>query len=270
MKKIDKDIDNILSLQSKQQILKELQQEDLLELFKTKYVKSIYTPPKLRKTPLDQHIAIAINKEEKELLKSTLLEIKKAGPGISISSYIRNQSVLPIDLEVWKDRALEGLQKLATDDYNKDALMKKRRQYIKMIDHADDDAEEDLFFYRKKLQEVDNRLAEVTKKSSKRTFKLNGRVTFQEASDIRWKAARLSLSVADYLRFLIFGYEPFSIADNHLSVDSRKRFYISILDIHNTGWGQPPQQETCPNCLRYMKEVQILKEQLARFQKLKK
>ena len=120
------------------------------------------------------------------------------------------------------------------------------------------------------LKLIENKLESLKAVSSKRSYRVAGRVTFDEANHIKWRAGRLSLSVADYLRFLLFGYYPNSENDKHMSLIARKRFYISVLDVYKNGWGNPPQLNGCPNCARYQKDIQILKEQIARYQALEK
>ena len=96
--------------------------------------------------------------------------------------------------------------------------------------------------------------------SKSRKYRLTGRVTTNEVNTIRWRAARLSLTVSDYMRFLLFDYMPFSGEDGHLSTDSRKKFYISIIDVARNGWGEPPQVEDCHDCARYKEEISKLNE----------
>lgn len=265
MRKIDKDIDNILSLDDKLNILKELQQEELINLFKDKY-KPTYTPVKTKKAALDQQISIAIAQDEKDYMAKELLEIRRAGPAVSISSFIRNRAISQVDISEWYERAVLGLKQLTSSVYDPNELNKQKRTYIKLIDDLSPDNKEDEFFYNKKLKEVEERLAEVERIKPRRSYRLTGRVTFNEANIIRWRAARLSITVADYMRFQMFGYKPFTDADKHLTVDTRKRFYISIIDVYKNGWGDPPVINECPNCARYLNDIRILKEQLARYQ----
>lgn len=265
MRGIDKDLDEILSLKDKEKLLKELKQGNLIDLFKGKY-KPQYKPiTKNKKTPLDQLISIGITEEEKSLLKKELLEIKKHGQGISISSYVRNKALSSIDLEEWSLGALKGIHTLSSQDYNKKHLEKKKREYVKLLNDVNEEDTESEVFYKKKLKEVEDKLKELKKVSHKRKYRLSGRVTFEEANDIRWKAARLNITIADYMRYIVFGYVPFDGNDDNLSIEARKRFYISVIDVQRNGWGEPPKITNCPNCQRYIEKIKILEKQLNRF-----
>lgn len=265
MKRIDKDIEDILSIDEKTAILKELHQEDLIDLFKNKYQPK-YTPIAPKKAALDQQISIAIAQDEKDYIGKELLEIRKAGPKTSISSFIRNRAVSQVDIADWYERALVGLKTLTSASYDPEKLNKQKSLYLKMLEDIDPDNKEDNFLYNKKLDEIDERLDEIARIKPKRVYRLTGRVTFNEANIIRWRAARLNITIADYMRFQIFGYKPFTAADQHLTVDTRKRLYISIIDVYNNGWGDPPKINECPNCARYIHDIEVLKKQLERLQ----
>ena len=67
---------------------------------------------------------------------------------------------------------------------------------------------------------------------------------------------------------MIFGLEPDSIADSHMSLDAKRRFYISIIEVSNNGWGNPPNIYHCSQCENYMDEIRRLRsenEQLRAF-----
>ena len=78
------------------------------------------------------------------------------------------------------------------------------------------------------------------------------------------------MTVADYMRYLVFGYTPFTENDRHLSIDARRRFYISVLDVAANGWGTPPHTEECENCARYAHENKELRAKLDRLRGLSK
>lgn len=267
MKKIKKDIDSILSLEQKKKILKELNQEELLGLFKEGYTPT-YRPAKQKKSPLDQQISISLTAGEKEKLAHELKEIRKVGPRVSISSFVRSRSIIDVDIEEWSERAIEGLRAFTTKQYDENYLNREKRKYLKLLEEADDDDQEDIFFYNREIEKLNEYLTDIKRKSARRKYRMTGRVTFNEAQHIRWRAAKLNIPIADYVRFCLFGYLPFSQDDNYMTIDSRKRFYISILDIQQNGWGEPPQTEECPNCQRYLEEIRKLREQLMRYQKL--
>lgn len=267
MPKIRTDIDGALELESKKALLQEIQQEDLFNLFKDNY-KNSYTPVKRKKVALDQSVAIAITTEEKEFLSKEILQIKKAGGGgrVTLSSVMRSRVLVDVDLEEWKQQALEGLRELNGPDWNKRAITRERDKFMKLNDNADINDDESRIIFTAKIDECNRKLRQLEKPNIKRSYRLRGRVTLNEANTIRWRAAKLSLTVADYMRFLIFGYLPFSEDDKTLSVEARKRFYVSILDVAANGWGTPPEVENCPNCVRYIEEIKELKEKLNRLQ----
>jgi predicted DNA binding CopG/RHH family protein len=121
-------------------------------------------------------------------------------------------------------------------------------------------------FYNDQLDQVRKNLEFISRPSERKNFRVSVRLTYDEAKAVRWNAARLSLNVAEYLRFVLFDYYPFTKDDQHLCVDSRKRFYLSILDVTVSGWGQPPAIHNCPNCARYHKENEALRKKLAQVQ----
>lgn len=255
-----------MTLKEKQKLLKELKMDELLDLFKGKYAQSSYVEPKTKKTSLDQLMSITIKQEEKDFLGRELVSIRKVGPGISLSSFVRSRAVSDVDLALWYDLAVEGLKKLTSSEYNEKELLKQKRIYMRLLDDVtmsdEDDADESQFLYSKKLTEITNKLAEIQKIVPRRRFRLSSRTTFNESNHIRWRAARLNLTVSDYIRFLIFGYTPLSEGDAHLTIDARKRFYISIIDVFKNGWGEPPKINGCPHCQRYESEIRELQEQL--------
>lgn len=268
MPKIEFDIDDIITLEEKRKILKKFEQDDLLALFKN--YKVPYKPVSVKKTPLDQRLALGITVEEKESLMSEIEAIRRDGEKISISSFIRNRSLSDLDIVGWEKIARTGLKELSDEKYDKQKLKKKRKTIQRALDKTDYDDKESESFYKKQIKEIDKHLAELDKIPPRKKFRLAGRVTFDEANHIRWRAARLTLPVADYLRFVIFNHVPFSDADKHMSIVARKRFYISILDILNNGWGTPPKIETCPNCARYAAENKELRVKLERYKKFDK
>lgn len=269
MPKITKDTDGVLDLEAKKKLLQDIQQDDLLELFKKNY-KSGYSPIKQKKVALDQSVAIAITADEKEILTKEIVSIKKTGGKVTLSSVMRSRVLVDIDLIEWKAQALAGLKELNGPDWNKRTITRDRDKYTKQLDKLPQDDTESQRLLMARLNECNRKLRQLEKPNIKRGYRLRGRVTFNEANVIRWRAARLSLSVADYMRFLIFGYVPFTEDDKTLSVDARKRFYVSILDVAANGWGNPPEQESCPNCVRYVEEIKELKEKIERLKAFSK
>lgn len=264
MPAVNKDIDGVLSLDSKKKLLQDIQQEDLLQLFKDEYKE--YKPIKQKKVALDQSVTIAITDKEKEELTNEVLKIKKEGGKVSLSSVMRNRVLIDPDIIGWKENALEGLKELNGPDWDKRAIERERDRAMDKYDNVPMDDDETQKVLQYKIDECNRKLIQLKKPNIKRGYRLRGRVTFNEANTIRWRAARLNLTVADYMRFLIFNYEPFTEDDKTLSVDARKRFYISILDVAANGWGTPPEIESCPNCVRHIDEIKELKDKLKRLQ----
>lgn len=263
MKKLVGDID-ILTLKEKEEILKGLHQEDLLNLFKKEY-KPVYKHVNQRKIPLDQQISITIDKDEKAMIQGELKAIAQIGPAISLSAFIRNRTVLDVDIADWKNCALLGLKEFADGEWDSKIINRKKAKYVKLLDDVEDDSE-DAYFYKKHIERYNEKLEILKRKISKRSFRINSRVSYTEANLIRWRAARLNIPIADYMRFALFGYTPFSDADSHFSVDARKRFYISILDVAKNGWGSPPETIDDPNIARYIDEIKTLKEKIRRYE----
>lgn len=274
MKTVTRDVDNILSLKEKEYILKDLHQTDLLDLFKKDF-KPQYKRVDIKKTTLDQQVGITIDKDEKELISLELNEIKKIGTKTTLSAFLRNRAVSPVDIGEWYQQALIGLEDLKSDEWNPQLLNKKKRKLIQLLDELEDaddlkEVEDDIDYYQEELAEVESKINSLKKQNRKRGYKVSTRVTYSEANTIRWRAARLSLTVADYMRFVIFGYLPFTDADNSLSLEARKRFYVSIIDVYKNGWGEIPEVNECPNCARHLHEIEILKEKVRRYELLLK
>lgn len=266
MEKIRKKDDELLSYETRKKILKDIGQKELLEIFDD--YKPSYTPIKSKRSPLDQQISLGISKAEKEKIAREVKIIKKTGDNISISSLVRNRAIGDIDLEEWRERAEIGLKELNSLKWNKASIEKKLRQSYSQFDEIETDDDESALVLNKKITEYESMLEEIKRPTIRRSSRMSGRVTFNEANIIRWRAGRLTITIADYMRFLIFGYIPFTENDRHLSIKARRRFYVAILDVAKNGWGEPPEIEECPNCARYAHENQVLREKLERLRKL--
>lgn len=268
MQRIKSDLDEVLSLEDKKKILRDIHQDDLLELFKNGYAPQYRAPERAKSNSLDHQISITVSQKEKEFIQSELKKIKKSGPACSLSAYIRSKALSEIDLEAWYDKALKGLLEFAKPEWNPKNIVKERRKYIKMLDEADIDDKEENFYIEKKIEELDERLGKTKKKTLSRKYRTGGRVSFDEANMIRWRAARLSLSVADYVRFLVFDYLPFTEGnDTHLSLDARKRFYIAIADVRKNGFGEPPKPKES-DIQKLRDENKILRVRLHRYEEI--
>jgi hypothetical protein len=257
------DID-ALKLENKQSILAGLGQENLMKLFQNQ---PKFKPIEPKKIALDQQIAITLSENEKQKLIQDRERIRELGKLPSISSYIRKKILLQLDIEQWREFAEQGLKNLDNSDTESKTLQKQKIRLINSIDQLDDIVKSDIDTeeidrLKKELEEIENRLMLLkSTKQEKRIYRLSGNITFNEANFVRWRAARLSLSLADYIRFILFDYQP-TIDDNHMSVESRKRFYVSILEVAQNGWGNPPVVNECPNCARYLDDIKKLQEQI--------
>lgn len=271
MKAITRDVDNILSIKEKEKILEEIHQKDLIDLFK-KGFKPQYKRVESKKTILDQQISIAIDTDEKNMIALELNEIRKVANKTSLASFIRSRSLATFDIAEWYQQALEGLEELSSDSWNPKTLQNERKQYIKLLDDLedseDDSRDEDMLFYKTRLDETEQKINSLKKQNRKRGYRVSTRVTYEEANTIRWRAARLSITVPDYMRYVIFGYLPFTDADYNLSLEARKRFYVSIIDVYKNGWGEIPEVNECPNCARYKHEIDVLRDKVARYEML--
>lgn len=262
------DID-ALKLENKRNILAGIGQQNLINLFQNQ---PKFKPVEPKKLALDQQVAITLSENEKERLINDRDKIQELGKLPSISSYIRKKIVLPLDIEEWRAFAEQGLKDLNNSDTESKSLSKQKLKLINAIDLLDDitnvdkDTQE-VEKLKQELQQVEERLSLLkSTKQEKRIYKLTGNITFNEANFVRWRAARLSIPVADFIRFTLFDYQP-TIDDNHMSVDARKRFYISILDVCDNGWGKPPVVNECPNCARYLADIKRLQQQIEYLQK---
>lgn len=262
------DID-ALKLENKRNILAGIGQQNLINLFQNQ---PKFKPVEPKKLALDQQVAITLSENEKERLINDRDKIQELGKLPSISSYIRKKIVLPLDIEEWRGLAEQGLKDLNNSDTESKSLSKQKLKLINAIDLLDDitnvdkDTQE-VEKLKQELQQVEERLSLLkSTKQEKRIYKLTGNITFNEANFVRWRAARLSIPVADFIRFTLFDYQP-TIDDNHMSVDARKRFYVSILDVCDNGWGKPPVVNECPNCARYLADIKRLQQQIEYLQK---
>lgn len=264
MKVITQEDIDALKLENKQSILAGLGQENLMKLFQNQ---PKFKPIEPKKIALDQQIAITLSENEKQRLIQDRERIRELGKLPSISSYIRKKILLQLDIEQWRELAEQGLKNLDNSDTESKTLQKQKIRLINSIDQLDDIVKSDIDTeeidkLKKELEEIENRLMLLkSTKQEKRIYRLSGNITFNEANFVRWRAARLSLSLADYIRFILFDYQP-TIDDNHMSVESRKRFYVSILEVAQNGWGNPPVVNECPNCARYLDDIKKLQEQI--------
>ena len=245
MKVITQEDIDALKLENKQNILASLGQENLMKLFQNQ---PKFKPIEPKKIALDQQIAITLSENEKQRLIQDRERIRELGKLPSISSYIRKKILLQLDIEQWREFAEQGLKNLDNSDTESKTLQKQKIRLINSIDQLDDIVKSDIDTeeidrLKKELEEIENRLMLLkSTKQEKRIYRLSGNITFNEANFVRWRAA--------------------TIDDNHMSVESRKRFYVSILEVAQNGWGNPPVVNECPNCARYLDDIKKLQEQI--------
>lgn len=268
MEKVNKQDKNLVSYEARKKILKDLGQKDLLKIFDN--YKPNYKPIIRKQSPLDQQISLGISKEERNVISDEIKRIKKTGEKTTISAFVRSRAVGDIDIAEWRERAELGLKELNSLKWNKVEIDKKLRMLYGQYDEVEDDDDETSSVLFNKIKKYEDMKNELDRPTVRRNARMSGRVTFNEANLIRWRAGRLTITVADYMRFLIFGHLPFTDNDRHLSINARRRFYIAIIDISKNGWGEPPEVEECPNCARYAHENKELKTKLERLRKLSK
>lgn len=246
------------SVEEKMKILRELGQPDLIEIFKG------FQPRQARRkrtgAPLDQRVSITVTNSEKIYLDNELKSTRNAGEKISASQFIRNRAIGSIDINGWAQIARDALAELEDIATASGDLKARRRQLTILLDESDD--EEDTGLYDMEMSEINRKMGKLVAKNEKRTSRLTGRMSMRESEVVKWRAARLCISSSDYLRMLIFGLEPNSNADAHLSLDAKRRFYVSIIDVANTGWGNPPNIYECSQCANYIEEIDKLRDRV--------
>lgn len=268
MQKANLKDDNLISYKTRKEILEDLGQKELLEIFDG--YKPTYKPIEQKKSPLDQQISLGISTEERKKISEDIKKMKLGGEKTTVSSLVRSRAVSDVDLAEWRERAEKGLKELNSLKWNREEISKKLRACYVQYDSMEDDDSETAIVLNLKIKELEAMKKELARPTARRSARMSGRVTFNEANIIRWRAGRLTLTVADYMRFLVFGHLPFTESDRHLSIDARRRFYVAIIDISKNGWGKPPEIEECPNCSRYAYENKELRAKLERLQKMSK
>lgn len=250
-------VSDSLTIDEKVKILDELGQPELIELFKEWKPR----PSRRRRTaPLDQRVSIAITNNEKVSLDNELKTIKNSGEKITASQFIRNRALGSVDVHGWKNIAVKALEELEELDKTKNDMRKRKRVLAGLLEETDD--QEDVGMYEREMSEINHKLDKLTANNEKRNTRLTGRMSLAEAETVKWRAQRLCISSSDYLRLQIFGLEPNSHADAHMSVDARRRFYVSIIDVSNSGFGDPPTIYSCTQCGNYLEEIERLRDRV--------
>lgn len=245
------------SVSDKLSTLQELGREDLVDLFKEW---SPRTSTRVKTAPLDQRVTLMVTSDERRQIEDELTEIKKSGQKTSLSQLIRSRAILPVDAEAWRELAVSALDELDETEKDKTVLTKLRLEKIELLDEATDP--EDVYAFGRELEDLTRRLDRLKAKTMKRNVRLTGRTTLVEAETIRWRASRLCLSSSDYMRFALFGSPPNSDADAHLSLEGKRRFYVSIVDVADKGWGEPPNLAHCNQCSQYLEELRTARDRV--------
>lgn len=246
-----------LTVADKVKVLADIGRPELIEVFKD------WKPRQARRrgrvgAPLDQRVSITVTSSDRVALDNELKSLKAAGEKISASQFIRNRALGNVDINGWREIAIKALEELETINEQQNDMRLRKRQLANMIEETDDLEVEGM--YERELAELNKKLSLITAQNEKRNNRLTGRMSMPEAETVKWRAQRLCLSSSDYLRMQIFNLQPNSIADAHMSLDSKRRFYISIIQVSEEGFGSPPNLYECSQCANYMSEITRLRD----------
>lgn len=247
-----------MTVEDKLKILDDLGRPELKELFKG--WKPRQARHRRKGAPLDQRVAITVTDREKFSLDKEMQEIKAAGEKITTSQFIRNRALGTLDIAEWDTTARAALERLETINENQNDLRKRKRVLAILLEEVTDS--EDEAMYEIEVTKINRDLDSIVAQSSSRKNRLSGRMSMAEAETVRWRAQRLCLSSSDYLRMVIFNLAPDTNADAHMSLDARKRFYVSIMDVASNGWGNPPNIYECSQCTNYVDEISRLQDRV--------
>lgn len=248
-----------MSVEEKLQILQDRGQADLIEIFKD--WKPRVNPRKRTGAPLDQRVSLTITPAEKQILENEVKAIKETGSTTSLGNVIRSRAMGNLNVQDWVTVADEALAEL-NELVEKQGEIRKRQKAIEADLEASNDDPEQVAIYERELYDIHQKLAKLKPQPGKRSVRLQGRLTYQEAEAVKWRAYRLGLTTTDYLRIMVFGLLPNDSADAHLSVDARRRFWVSILDVAKNSWGNPPGAFQCSQCESYAEEITKLQERI--------
>lgn len=252
-------IEKPLSLEERLKFLAEAGRTDLVEAFKE--WKPRVSKAKKRGAPLDQRVSITITGDERFTLDKEISRLKSENTGTSMSQFIRNRAMGSVDIQEWRQIAVKALQEIEEIATNSAQLRKRKSQLTILVDSEEDD--EQVHIYEREIVTINHKLERITAQNKKRTFRLAGRMSMNEAETVKWRASRLHLSASDFLRMMIFGHVPDSDADSHMSLAAKRRFYIAIIDVADNGWGEVPQIYNCKQCENYIDEIRRLREQIS-------
>lgn len=239
----------LMTLEDKEEFLREIGQEDLISVFDSwtpKNQQSRGHRHSVSSAPLDQKMSLTVTRDDRKSFEYSLKELKDAGEEVSMSHFVRNKALGTPDIHDWKSLAVDCLKEMSDTLSRKKEINERVNSLSVMInDEKDDDI---VNAYYVEQNDLKSRLAKLKGSATKRNQRLSGRVTFSESETIKWRAARLCLSTSDYLRMMIFDMTPDSEADRHMSLIARQRFYIAIGDIAKNGWGEAPEIRDCSQC----------------------
>lgn len=255
-------IEQPLSLEQRLKALEVIGRDDLIETYKNWEPR--VAKNKKKGAPLDQRVSIAVTASERLHLDMELKNVKNSKQKITMSQFIRNRALGSVDIEAWRETAVEALGMLDKVAKDQTKLRRRRSELVVLLDDEDDD--EQLQLYTAEKNKVESKLAKITAQNRKRTHRLSGRMSMAEAETIKWRAKMLRLSSSDYLRMQIFSLVPNSDADAHMSLEAKRRFYMAIIEVADNGWGTPPQIYECKQCENYLDEIRMLKERLAQYE----
>lgn len=243
--------DTTKAINDRLEILEEMGRQDLIDLFKD------YSPRRKRVAkkgpPLDQRVSMTVTEAERRKLDMELRTVKKNGEKISMSQFIRNRALSSVDINQWKTLASEALKEIEKTHRLEKEFEKRLKSLSVFLDDPNlDDLEAQEFEHE--IWEIKKKLKKIIAQDSRRKHRLSGRMSIPESETIKWRAEKLCITSSDYLRMIIFGLTPDTVADAHLSFDAKRRFYISIINVANNGWGSSPKVYECSQCENYMEE----------------
>ena len=250
-----------MSLDAKLKTLEQLGREDLISLFKD-FVPVRNRRKKRTTPPLDQRITLAVSTVQRQKLESELRSLRHAGEKVSMAQYVRNKCIQSPDIQQWATIAKEQLRELDDTEQNKPELEKQRLNLALELENSDEEDVYENAHIINKLNDINRRLTSLTSVPSQLSHRLSGRMTAREAQIVRYRADRLCLTVSDYLRLILFDMLPGGAATQHLTLDNKRRFFVSIVEVAENGFGDTPEVYNCSSCQGYLEEIHQLRQEI--------
>ena len=254
---------NVL-LNDKTALLKDMNREDLIDLFKE------WAPRKAvnrkKSAPLDQRLSIVVSERERAWLDRELQTLERTGEKTSISKFVRNKALGSVDIHEWRERAEKELAEIERIYNNQIQLKDREKELVDILEDIEDD-DESVHRFENELSTIREDFKKITAQQQARKHRLSGRMSMPESETIKWRAQRLCISTSDFLRMLIFDLQPAGDGDAHMSYQAKLRFYISILDVAENGWGTPPEMAYCSQCDNYLEEIRRLQNRIKQLDK---